>query len=252
MMDDRQIATLKEIVRELDAVAGNPFIDEMRVMLGQRLGEFEESTEYPLLVHFDSKENYVGRTYIREMFEAVKFKVALKFEYSPFHQEKHTITLSPHILKQYNHRWYCLGQLHNQSRHIANVALDRIVGPVRKVDGFQSSELTREDLNDRFQEIVGVTYSEQQEPVNIHLRFHGKSRGYVFTKPLSICQRPLSFDDLKSDPMDVHLEEIRINFELKQQIFFYADQVEIVSPESLRKEMEIIYLSGAALNKTPE
>ena len=69
------------------------------------------------------------------------------------------------------------------------------------------------------------------------------------TKPLSLCQRPLTDEDLLKDPMDVFLEGIQINFELKQQIMFYRHEVEVVSPAYLREEVHTIFQEAANRNK---
>lgn len=250
-LNDQQLTVLRDVFNELEKVSGNPFIDEFRVLIAQRLGEQdEEQEEHEMIVHFDSREGYRGRHYIKDFFEAVKKKVAVKFQYAKSFEELREVTLSPYLLKQYNHRWYCIGRTENEPDVLSNIALDRVSGSLTECSGFVPSNMDPADWNDRFQEIVGVTFNEDTKPVNVHLRFHGKSRGYVYSKPMSICQRPLEPSALDNDPMDVHLEGIRINFELKQQIIFYANQVEVVEPIELRRELEAIFLKGAELNQT--
>ncbi len=250
-LNEHQLNVLKDVYDELEKVSGNPFIDEFRVLIAQRLDEYDDDgVGSEMLVHFDSREGYAGKRYIKDFFEAVKKKVAVKFQYAKSFEEPREVVLSPYLLKQYNHRWYCIGRSVAEPQVLSNIALDRVSGDLTECRGFVPSNMTPQDWNDRFQEIVGVTYNEESPLVNVHLRFHGKSRGYVFSKPMSICQRALSPDDLDNDPMDVYLEDIRVNFELKQQIMFYADQVEVVEPVELRKELEAMFLRGAELNKT--
>lgn len=250
-LNEQQLTVLKDVYEELEKVSGNPFIDEFRVLIAQRLDEHvDEGAGNEMLVHFDSREGYAGKRYIKAFFEAVKKKVAVKFQYAKSFEELQEVVLSPYLLKQYNHRWYCIGRSEAEPDMLSNIALDRVASDLTECAGFVPSNMEPADWNDRFQEIVGVTYNQESPLVDVHLRFHGKSRGYVYSKPMSICQRPLSPVDLENDPMDVWLEGIRVNFELKQQIMFYADQVEVVEPKELRRELEAMFLKGAKLNQT--
>ena len=240
---------LKVALRQLNYISGNPLIDELRVVLYQQIEEHQEGGHEgrELYVHLDSNESYEGQKYIQVFLNAIQDKVALQFEYHPFGADVMYTKVSPYLLKQYNQRWYCIGT--TQDGYMRNMALDRVVSEPKRTAGFQKSKLDREDWNDRFQEIVGVSYNERADLENIHLRFYGKSRYYVKTKPLSLCQRPLTDEDLLKDPMDVFLEGIQINFELKQQIMFYRHEVEVVSPAYLREEVHTIFQEAANRNK---
>lgn len=240
------VEELKSSVEILDRINANPFIDEIRVLLSERL-ELNEGTP-ELTVHLDSKENYMGKKYIAPIFKAIREKQAIRITYKPFYDEAFEADFSPYLLKQYNHRWYCIGIQFDRDG-LQNLALDRITGVIEPIDGYQPSGMTRGDWNDRFQEIVGVTHTaEWREPEMVHLRFYGPSRGFVATKPLAFGQRPISPEDLKQDPMDVYIEDIYVNFELKQQIMFYLDQVEVVSPDWLRREIHDHFRQGMKRN----
>ena len=247
-LSKENLKILESVASELDHISGNPFVDELRIILSEKVDEKgNKALSNNLFVHLDTRENYLGRKNIAPLYDAVKNKYAIKFLYKSFGEDPRDVLLSPYILKQYNHRWYCIGKEHGKDS-LVNIALDRVNGEIQKTDGYHPTMRNRNDWNDRFQEIVGVTYSEDTEPTNIHLRFYGKSRGYVLTKPLSICQRPIPLEELKNDPIDVYLEDIKVNFELKQQIMFYLDQVEVVQPKWLREEIKALFKKGAERN----
>ena len=245
IITDQQESVIREVLNELSSISGNPMIDELGIVLGQRLEEKNNENDNTLLVHFDSQENYLGRKHIKSFFDAVKGKYAVKFDYQPFGKDLEHITLSPYLLKQFNHRWYCVGYWHGSPYELSNLALDRVVSEPERYEGFQETQMTRADWNDRFQEIVGVTHFEDKKPVNVTLRFYGNSRYYILTKPFSIAQRPLSPEDLKNDPMEVMLEQIIPNYELKQRIMYYGDEVEVVAPKELRNEIAEAYCKAS-------
>lgn len=228
--------TIREVLKELDTIQGNPMIDELRVILGERLEWASDELGDDMIVHFDERANYLGRKQIRVFYEAIKNKEALRFNYRPFDRSGECVHFSPYVLKENNHRWFCIGKLQGSAFPLTNVALDRIDDDPVPAPGYIPTSFSRSDWNDYFQEIIGVTHFDQA-PVDVILHIYGKSRWYIFTKPLSMSQLPLKEEDLQHEPLVVKLEGIIPNYELKQLILSFGADAEVVEPPILRREM---------------
>lgn len=247
LISEEQEAGILSAIRELEGIEGDPFIDELRLLLAQKVEEYEADPSTQLIVHTEGMPTYAGLVYLNGFYNAIKNKTALHIRYRPFEKAADEFKFSPYLLKKYNHRWFCLGRIHETPLDIVNLALDRVKSPPVTTEGFIPSKYDRSDWNDRFQEIVGVTFHDDITPFDVHLRFYGDSRWYVYTKPLALSQRPLTEADLENDPMDVVLEQVRPNFELKQLILNFGDAVEVTAPEFLR--MEIKHVLKSAINR---
>ncbi len=238
VITEEQEVTIREIIQQLDRMSGNPMLDELRVVLGQQIEQRTTQGSDKLIVHFDDEDTYHGRKHIAAFYDAIQNEYAISFDYQPFGKEASTVTLSPYLLKQYNRRWFCIGHVNESPYKLTHFALDRVMSSPVKEEEFKHSSFTRADWNQYFQDIIGVTYPANAEPKDIVLHFYGKARSYVYTKPLSVAQRQIKAEQLNNEPMEVTLEEIIPNFELKQKILAFGDEVEVVSPNELREEMK--------------
>ena len=70
-------------------------------------------------------------------YKAITNRQVLRFSYQPFGQELFSLTFHPQFLKEYNGRWFVLGEAYREPYHAYNVPLDRIVGDVKPVEGIE-------------------------------------------------------------------------------------------------------------------
>ena len=109
-------------------------------------------------------------------------KVVVRLSYHTFsNKTTRSIEFHPYLLKQVNNRWFLLGATDDDGA-ILTFALDRIdqVEPLPEKKYRECSE----DLNERFEDIVGITYYADR-PIN-HILFwcSDEAQDYVITKPL--------------------------------------------------------------------
>jgi predicted DNA-binding transcriptional regulator YafY len=123
---------------------------------------------------------------------------------------------------------------------ITNLALDRIIKITETIDEIK---INQTDWGDYFDEMIGVSRSLNQEPVEIKLRFSKKRMPYVLTKPIHGASQRLD----KLDPEErTILLNLLPNNELYQTLLSFGSDVEVLSPDSVVQEIKKIVLE---LNK---
>ncbi len=123
-----------------------------------------------------------------ELFTAISEKQVIEIHYHTFaapEENRHTV-LIPYLLRECNRRWYLIAAAEDTGK-ILNFALDRIDSVV-PLPGHPYVEY-KGDLNERFDDIVGVTLYEGRPLQTIVFWVSDRSKNYVLTKPLHESQR---------------------------------------------------------------
>lgn len=211
---------------------------ERRLYTTSQLGDNTRS-----VVTFQSNPYLKGmKSYYKPLFDAIVNKRVLNIEYQPFGKEPRSITISPYHLKQYNNRWFLIGKQSDYSKQLANIAIDRI-------EGLKETIITYEPLNadfdfeEYYSDVVGVSVNDSPvEEVVLHLK--DSVMGYIITKPLheSQCTIP---KQLENGDWEITLK-VKDNYELRSLLRSFGEQIEVISPSSLREKMKE---SAARLNE---
>lgn len=137
-------------------------------------------------------------------------------------------TIHPYYLKQYNNRWFLMGW-NEQYEDLSIVPLDRIILVEQSDKKFRPNRSI--DFDHYFNNIIGVSVEENAVPTEIVLQFSKNRLPYVLSKPLHHSQQLV--DEEKG------IVEIQVipNKELISQILWFGDDVEILSPESIRVQI---------------
>lgn len=116
------------------------------------------------------------------------------------------------------------------ANYITNKALDRIVKFSRANVPFIPN--TDIDFNEYFKDIVGVTLPEEH-PVaeEVLLKFDEARFPYVVNKPIHPSQ------EVEDEEQRIIKLMVRPNKELEARIFSYGNQVEVLKPEWLRRQI---------------
>jgi predicted DNA-binding transcriptional regulator YafY len=165
------------------------------------LGQFEGLDNFTWLDDF-KKELGVGdrrqimwfshNPYLRNsnllgtLFDDIANQVVVRLSYHTFtNPNTRSIDFHPYLLKQYNDRWFVFGAA-DSDRKILTFALDRI----DKVEPLPEKKYIPcpDDLNDRFEDIIGVTFYEDRPVEHIVFWVSDVAKGYVVTKPLHPSQ----------------------------------------------------------------
>lgn len=178
------------------------------------------------------------------LYEVIKQNKSLHVVYKPFGKDKISFDICPHLLKEYNGRWFVLGQVEKHKFPFI-VSLDRIVeyNVVEKANvcNAENKEFILQYINDR----VGVTHEYGAKKEHIIIRTKSEYlHGLLITKPFHHSQNEsltygihggLQFGEITLD--------LEPNREFMGQLRMYGDQIEVISPESLRIKMKDMALS---------
>ncbi|MEI7424231.1 MAG: WYL domain-containing protein [Prolixibacteraceae bacterium] len=191
--------------------------------------EDRSNTEQKIIVQFDENPDLVGLEYFPKLLNAIQLKRVLRITHNASYKDVRTIVLSPYFLKEYNNRWFLLCS-DIRYKNISSIALDRI----EQLEYAEEEEYVETEVvfvNDYFEDVIGVTVYNKEVPINVVLKFSEERFPYVASKPLHGSQK------IEEENRIVKIKVI-LNNELVSLILSYGNDVEVLEPESLRKEIK--------------
>lgn len=208
--------------------------------LGKRLKLTETDKETIISL---SKNLLSNSTMIARLFTAIRMNQVVELEYHTFidkniDKKVRTVCVTPYIIKEYNNRWFLIASAYDTGK-ILTFPLDRIDDFV--IDYKNSYIPKPEDLEERFEDIIGVTYIESATVERITFWVSDISKDYVATKPLHGSQRLLRGEaDISfrnNFPMleNGNFFEIKCieNYELIRELCSFGPELVVLSPEHI-------------------
>ena len=211
--------------------------------------------EHRRIIQFDSNPYFEGRNLIGSLFIAISNKQVLALKYHTFKDPQvKEVVVYPYLLKEYNNRWFLIVGVEDGT--ILNFALDRIddFKPMPHIDYIEPDE----DLESRFDDIVGVTLFKDKPTEDILLWVNEEGYQYVKTKPLHGSQRDVKGEEDKTmrekypalqGGRFFRLQCI-LNYELEQLLMSKMNQLVVLEPATLKdslinriKKMDSLYSS---------
>ena len=211
--------------------------------------------EHRRIIQFDSNPYFEGRNLIGSLFTAISNKQVLALKYHTFKDPQvKEVVVYPYLLKEYNNRWFLIVGVEDGT--ILNFALDRIddFKPMPHIDYIEPDE----DLESRFDDIVGVTLFKDKPTEDILLWVNEEGFQYVKTKPLHGSQRDVKGEEDKTmrekypalqGGRFFRLQCI-LNYELEQLLMSKMNQLVVIEPTTLKdslinriKKMDSLYSS---------
>lgn len=202
------------------------------------------------VISFSSNPYLRNQNLLGGLFSAISNKVVVSVVYKKFDADAPTsFVVYPYLLKQYNDRWYLVCNSVGDKRFpyredfVMNLPLDRIesFAPVYDVK-YKDCQI---DLDERFEDIVGVTYYENKPVERILFAVSWQSVNYIRTKPLHSSQAELTADDQEkmrakypemTDRTFFTLDCIP-NYELHTLLYSFGKRLVVLSPEWLREDI---------------
>lgn len=229
------LSTLLSTIGSFDGLEGFGWLDD----LSKRLGLIKQR---PIIQM--SKNLLDNRTLMANSFSAIKAQAVVYIEYNLFNtsEVKHVV-ISPYLLKEYNQRWYLIGAADDTGK-ILNFALDRI-RTIKILSGYEF-RLPPDDLFDRFEDIIGVSYYEGSEVYKITFWVSDKSAPYIETKPLHGSQKKIKGEkasmirekyNISSDGTLFSIECMN-NYELIRELCSFGGDLKVLSPEPIVKAIK--------------
>lgn len=188
-----------------------------------------------------SKNPLGDSTLLGELFTAIAQKQVIEIHYHTFaasDEDRHTV-LIPYLLKEYSRRWYLIAAAEDTGK-ILNFALDRI-DSFDSLPGHSYVEY-KGDLNERFEDIVGVTLYEDRKMQTILFWVSDRSKDYVATKPIHESQKHYRNEkeaELRQQypPLEggafFSIDCIE-NYELIRELTSFGEELIVLSPDNIR------------------
>ncbi|MCF0187379.1 MAG: WYL domain-containing protein, partial [Bacteroidaceae bacterium] len=180
------------------------------------------------------------------LFIAISRQKVIRFRYTTEYRDKTQVrTVFPYQLRQYDSAWYLIaGDVDNANESISNFPLDRFASGIDYVDDIDF-RACRENLEERFSEIVGVTLTEGNKCEEIIFAVDKEVRMFIHTKPIHSTQVPLDEkrkeNYLKRYPSLndwwFYTIECRPNNELFNRFMSRAGHLVVLEPERVRNKI---------------
>ena len=226
-LNEVEINQLKSAIQILSQFKGMPQFKWMNELLPKLQQGVSSAVAKPVM-SFDSNQYLKGIEFLGELYNAINYKKALNITYQDFKSpEPYELVIHPYYLKQYNNRWFLFGFNAENNRNNWNLALDRIISISECKEKYHTNDQI--DWEEYFEDMIGVTKPDNEQPVKVVLHFIGETGRYIETKPLHGSQKAKRISPVL---LEVSLR-VLVNFELKRLILSYGDKVKILAPENL-------------------
>ena len=209
------------------------------------------SNEYLKKYDTDTDEYINDKRSLGWFFSAIANKKVVSLVYRKFNSSKpiHYIVY-PYHLKQYNDRWYLICNHCGTEEYsynpdfLMNLPLDRIVSK-EEVPGLEYIDCPI-DINERFQDIVGITYHADRDLQKILFCVAHETTPYIDTKPIHNSQIKLTSSDQEKmrqqhpkfkDWTFYTIECIPDDYELPRLLMSYGDKLVVITPTALKSQI---------------
>jgi len=190
---------------------------------------FNETNNALAFVEFENKATISSIPNFKVILEAIHQALPISFgHYSFYHLKEENYTLKPYFLKQYQNRWYVIGETEKGYR---TFGIDRLKDITVGTKKFKQKT---EEAIDKFRNVIGLNYVDHKME-KIQLSFHISQKPYIVSLPLHHSQKEINTDN--ENNFDIELS-IHPNFEFRQQVLKYGSLVKIVEPKWLAEEIK--------------
>lgn len=236
-MTDDEKYLLKEVLYMLgqfDSLPNMNALDGLRKGLGIK-GEERNIISFT--------KNPIGESSILgQLFTAISNKQVIDITYRKFQEEASVYRVHPYLLKEYNRRWFLVCASIEDGK-ILTLALDRTV----TITPFTSVKYKEYDgdINDRFEDIIGITYYDDEPTRLIEFWASDSAKNYIDTKPLHDSQ--IHFvGEKESDARERYPSlaegafysiECKKNYELIRELTSFGKDLIVLSPSAIRQEI---------------
>ena len=201
-----------------------------------------EAKDGDMHISSSMEQNLTNIHLLPVFFKAITDKKVLRFNYQRFGQQPFELTFHPQYLKEYNGRWFVFGDADREPYQAYNVPLDRIVGEVCEVNDVEYISAPKGFYQDYFKNIVGVTHENGAKIEEVVIRIKTEyQHGLLLTKPLHHSQEEtMPFGEHEGGNYGEVRLTIEPNRELRGRILLYGENLEVISPLSLREQIKEI------------
>ena len=173
-----------------------------------------------------------GRQYLTPIIEAMRDSLQGELVHQSYWRDSESVyTVQPYCIKVFKQRWYVTGYCRERDA-LRTFSLDRIHRLTTLATKFTYPRGF--DPDTYFASSFGIIAGDECEVETIRLRVYGMHRQYIRALPLHHTQREVETSEWES----VFEYRMKPTFDLKQELLSRGDAVEVLSPQSLRDEMQ--------------
>ncbi len=234
-LTDEEKHLLGEVFSILGQFDGLPNLEGL-----ERLRESLQVKTDRQIVSF-TKNPLEGKNLLGELFTAISQRQVVELHFHKFDTPEidRTVIVHPYMLKEYNRRWFLIAAAEDTGK-ILNFALDRI-GSVEMLPTHHYVEYDG-DLNERFEDIVGVSLYDNRPVQTILFWVSDRSKDYVATKPIHESQKHYRNEKeaelRRRYPMLEGGAFFSIdcieNYELIRELISFREDLIVLSPDNIR------------------
>lgn len=188
-------------------------------------------------IHFDSRKA-LGTHLIYPLFTAIKNRKKITFNYQAFYHETSVEKIvCPYALKESQGRWYLVA-LDLYDNTIKTFGLDRLSNPQEQNETFDYPN----DFNvhKHFENSFGIIRNGNNKPEKVLLEFTADQAKYIKTYKLHKSQTLI---EETKDKVIFELN-VHITFDFIKELCSYGNQLIVLQPASLEKEIRKIHRSA--------
>ncbi|KOY51929.1 helix-turn-helix transcriptional regulator [Polaribacter dokdonensis] len=217
----------------LERFENHPKYDKLAEALIKFQDEEDSNRDSSKILFYDQNEEYKGIKYLKPLYLAIQKKQVLQIKFKGFKDATYkTFEFHPHILKQYNRRWFVFGYNKTAQRWQHSIPLDERLINFNILEDVEYED-SQNDWDAFFRTMVGVRRTSV-EVEKVVLKFYHGREDYFKTKPFIP-----DFDEFfEEDKQDQVWFMAIINPELIQQILSYGQDVEVIQPEELKLKLK--------------
>lgn len=241
-LNDDEKALLRKALEPFGSFEDIPGFEQMEQLIASLDVEVDNNKKF---VYYSVNEKGTNTQVFGKLYSAIAEQKAIDLTYHKFGEtEKRHVLLHPYLLKEWNRRWYLIAAAADSGK-ILTFALDR-TDEVETCDDMKYKPAS-DDLLERYEDIVGITYYEGKPIESIYFWASNSSTHYLLTKPIHGTQTTLkeggeeevtlrkSYPNLK-DGKFFRLK-CMINYELIREILSYGQGIIVLRPDTFREEI---------------
>ena len=194
------------------------------------------------IIQFDQTGDVPGQEWLYQLYLSIKQNKALTIQYHPYGKPASNRIISPQLLKEYNGRWYLLAFDH-RAKDTRLFALDRIKNTKESLAKYHP--IPSREAKKYFDQVVGVSVFQDKKVKKIVFEAYGNQLHYFKTKPLHRSQKII----MESEKKAMFQIEVILNYELISELLSYQNNIRILKPQSLLKEVKKVLQMMSELYK---
>lgn len=222
-VNENDLQAMNDAIQILKQFKDFSALREMNGVL-QKLEDSVSSQNNKSIIHLDKNERLKGLEHIDKLYQAILNKKALNICYQSFKaREYQELQAHPQLLKEFNNRWFLIAFIKNS---MMNLALDRII----KIRDCECSYIDKNiDGDTYFKEVIGVTVSQRNRPMNVVFKVNRDNSPYVLTKPFHHSQELI--EEVNGECTFKIC--VQLNYELERLILGFGESITIIKPNKL-------------------